>query len=53
MVGSSLADRGQKMRDEITLQQGWAASLKGEMTQGQKLVGDLEGQMAELKVQNQ
>ena len=53
MVGSSLANRGREMRDDITLQQRRAASLKGEKARAKKFAGDLEGKMAELKVQNQ
>ena len=42
---------GDEGRD--TLKQGRGASLEGEMARAQKFAGDLERQMAELKLQTQ
>ncbi|XP_057490042.1 uncharacterized protein LOC130776032 isoform X1 [Actinidia eriantha] len=53
VVGSSLASRGRELRDEVTLQQGRAASLEGKMARAQKFADDLEGRMDELKVREQ
>ncbi|GFZ09190.1 hypothetical protein Acr_20g0009980 [Actinidia rufa] len=53
VVRSSLANRSREMRDEMTLQQGRAASLEGEMARAQNLAAELEKKMAKLKVQEQ
>ncbi|GFY91569.1 hypothetical protein Acr_07g0017650 [Actinidia rufa] len=42
-----------KKRDKVTLQQGWAASLEGEMDLAQNLAMELDKQLAEFKVQEQ
>ena len=41
------------MRDEVTLHQGWATSLEGEMTRTQKLSIEMEGQLVKALVGKQ
>ena len=45
-----LAGHIKEMRDEVTLQQGRATSLEGEMTRAQKLSIEMEGQLVEAQV---
>ena len=53
MLGSSLMVCSRKMGDEVTLQQGQAISLEGEMIRAQKLANELEGQLAEAQSREQ
>ena len=48
MLGSSLTNRNREMWDEGMPQHANAVSIRDEMTQGQKVAKDLEGQVAEL-----
>ncbi|GFS34939.1 hypothetical protein Acr_00g0036850 [Actinidia rufa] len=53
VLTSSLAFHVKKMRDEMMIQEGWAASIESEITRAQKLVSNLEGQLTKLKIREQ
>ena len=53
MLESSLAVRSKKVGEEVSLQQGRAASLESEVSRLQKLSRELEQQLAEARAQEQ
>ena len=50
MSRSSLVICNREIGDEVTIQQGQAASFEGEMTQAQKLASEMEEQLAAARV---
>ncbi|GFS31973.1 hypothetical protein Acr_00g0020190 [Actinidia rufa] len=50
---SFLVIRNKKMGDEVTLHQGWALAVDGEMSRAQKLTSELKEQLAEVRVREQ